>query len=216
MSESTVPIKNLILFPSIVTLAVTMLRLIGEMQNWAPGLFSKAAGGGGALIGISWLILVFGAWFGWRLTKMGHGAPNPLKASGLAFITGLLLAVASFGAGQVAGQNAFFGVFILGSIGAIFVTRGLWPQLWKTLLIYAFAARIPVALVMLAAVFGNWGTHYDVPPPGFPETYSPLMKWFLIGLVPQMTLWIYMTVVGGLITGGIAGAIAGRKAGSER
>ena len=178
------------------------------MQNWSPSLFGKAAGGGGSLIGISWLIFVFGGWFGWRLTLMGHGAENPLKVSGLAALVVLVVGVASFGIGQVAGQNAFFGVFIVGAIVAIFLTRTLWPALWQTLLAYAFAARIPVALLMLVAILGNWGTHYDVPPPGFPDTYSPFVKWLLIGLLPQLTLWIYMTVVGGMVTGGIAGAIA--------
>ena len=211
MSEPEPKVKDLILIPSVITLAITLLRLVGELQNWSPSLFSKTAGGGGSLIGISWLILVFGAWFGWRLTKMGHGAQNPLKVSGLAFLVGLTLSLAAFGIGQAFGQNALFAVFILGSIVAVFATKSLWPALWRTLLAYAFAARIPVAIVMLVAIFANWGTHYDVPPPGFPDTYSPFMKWFLIGLLPQMTIWIYMTVIGGLVAGGIAGAIARKK-----
>ncbi|MEO5762347.1 MAG: hypothetical protein ABIR28_08550 [Vicinamibacteria bacterium] len=196
--------------PSLITLAITVLRAAGELQNWSPGLFNKSPGGGGALIGISWLILVFGGWFGLRLTRMGYGAARPLRVSGLALLVGITLGLVSFGIGQVAGQNAFFLVFMAGSIVAIFLTRNLWPELWKTLLAYAFAARIPVALLMLFAILGNWGTHYDVPPPGFPE-YSPFVKWFLIGFLPQMTLWIYMTVVGGLVAGGVAGAVAGRK-----
>ncbi len=211
MNEARVPIKELILIPSLITLAITVLRLVGELQNWSPALFSRAAGGGGSLIGISWLILVFGAWFGWRLTRMGHAASSPLKASGLAFLVGLVVGFGSFGVGQVGGQNALFAAFILGSVAAIFLTRGLWPALWQTLLAYAFAARVPVALLMLVAILGNWGTHYDVPPPGFPDTYSPFVKWVLIGLLPQLTIWIYMTVIGGLVAGGVAGAIAGRK-----
>ena len=211
MTESRPSIKELIFIPSVITLVITVLRLAGELQNWAPSLFSRAAGGGGSLIGISWLILVFGAWFGWRLTRMGHGASSPLKVSGLAFVVGLVVSLASFGMGKVAGQNGLFAALILGSIVAILLTRTLWPALWQTLLAYAFAARIPVALLMLIAILGNWGTHYDVPPPGFPDTYSPFVKWFLIGFLPQMTIWIYMTVIGGLVTGGIAGAIAGRK-----
>jgi hypothetical protein len=210
MTSAHPSIKELILVPSLITLAITVLRLVGELQNWAPALFSKAAGGGGALVGISWLILVFGAVFGWRLTRMGHGAASPLKVSGLAFLVGAAVTVCSFGIGQVAGQNALFGAFILGSIAAVYLTRSLWPALWRTLLAYAFAARIPVALVMLVAILGNWGTHYDVPPPNFPE-YSPFVKWVLIGLLPQMTIWIYMTVIGGLVTGGIAGAVAAKK-----
>ncbi len=211
MTDTRPSVKELILVPSLITLGITLLRLVGELQNWSPGLFSRAAGGGGSLIGISWLILVFGAWFGWRLTRMGYGASSPLKASGLAFLVGLAVGFGSFGIGQIGGQNAFFGAFICGSIAAIFLTRNLWPALWRTLVAYAFAARIPVALLMLVAILGNWGTHYDVPPPGFPDTYSPSVKWVLIGLLPQLTIWIYMTVIGGLVAGGIAGAVAGRK-----
>ena len=196
---------------SLITLGVTVFRLVGEFLNWSPALFSRAAGGGGSLVGISWLIFLFGAWFGWRLTRMGHGAANPLKVSGLAFLVGLAVGFGSFGIGQIGGQNAFFAAFICGAIAATFLTRSLWPSLWQTLLVYAFAARIPVALLMLVAILGNWGTHYDVPPPGFPDAYSPFVKWLLIGLLPQLTIWVYMTVIGGLVAGGIAGAVAGRK-----
>ncbi len=210
--SSAVPVKDLILVPSLITLAITVLRLVGELLNWSPALFSKAAGGGGSVVGISWLILVFGAWFGWRLTQMGHGAASPLKVTGQALVAGLVVGFGAFGIGQVAGQNGLFAAFVLGSIAAVVFTKRLWPALWKTLLAYAFAARVPVAIVMLIAILGNWGTHYDVPPPNFPDTYSPFVKWFLIGFVPQMTIWIYLTVVGGLLTGGIAGAIGRKRA----
>ena len=207
-----VPVKDLILVPSLITLAITVLRLVGELQSWSPALFSKAAGGGGSPIGISWLILVFGAWFGWRLTQLGHGASGPLKVSGIALVVGLVVGFAAFGIGRLAGQNGIFAALMLGSIVAVLATKNLWPALWKTLLAYAFAARVPVAILMLVAILGNWGTHYDVPPPNFPDSYSPLVKWVLIGLLPQMTLWIYMTVVGGLLAGGIAGALARKRA----
>jgi hypothetical protein len=98
-------------------------------------------------------------------------------------------------------QIAGFAVFCL---AAIAVAWNGWPALAKTLLSYGLAARIPVAIVMLIAIFGNWGTHYDVTPPDwqYPDM-GPLPKWFLIGLVPQLTLWVYLTVVGGMILGGL-------------
>jgi len=204
-----VPVKDLILVPSLITLAITVLRLVGELQNWSPSLFGKAAGGGGSLVGISWLIVVFGFYFGWRLTREGHPADSPGKLVGLSLLAVLVVGFAAFAAGKIS-QNAFFGVFILGSIAALALTARLWPALWKTLLAYAFAARIPVVIVMLFAILGNWGTHYDVPPPNFPA-YSPIVKWVLIGVVPQLTLWIYMTVVGGLFFGGLAGLMARRR-----
>ncbi len=48
-------IGKLILVPAVITLAVTILRLVGELENWSPLFFNKHAGGGGALIGTQWL-----------------------------------------------------------------------------------------------------------------------------------------------------------------
>lgn len=50
---NTSRLTSLILIPALLTLAITLLRLAGELLNWAPALFNKAAGGGGALVGIT-------------------------------------------------------------------------------------------------------------------------------------------------------------------
>jgi hypothetical protein len=63
---------------------------------------------------------------------------------------------------------------------------------------------------MLVAILANWGTHYDVMPPNVPEMTPALYKWFMIGLLPQMTIWLWFTVVVGGLFGIVAGAIAGR------
>ncbi len=59
---------------------------------------------------------------------------------------------------------------------------------------------------MLAAIFGNWGTHYDVAPPDgqYVNQMAPIVKWFWIGMLPQATIWIMFTVVIGLIFGALA------------
>jgi hypothetical protein len=82
--------------------------------------------------------------------------------------------------------------------------------MYKTILAYAFAARIPVVLVMLVAILGDWGTHYDVLPPGAPAMTS-LVKWFVIGVVPQMTFWIAFTVLVGNLFGSVAVALVGKS-----
>src|SRR5260221_11910838 len=41
---------SLILVPSIITLAILILRTVGELQHWAPAFFNRNAGGGGALV----------------------------------------------------------------------------------------------------------------------------------------------------------------------
>jgi hypothetical protein len=63
---------------------------------------------------------------------------------------------------------------------------------------------------MLAAMLSNWGTHYDVAPPDFPAM-STLAKWFTIGLAPQLTIWVWYTIVFGGLFGIAAAAIARRK-----
>ena len=47
-NDASVRPGQLILVPAVITLAVTLLRLVGELQDWSPALFSKAPGGGGA------------------------------------------------------------------------------------------------------------------------------------------------------------------------
>jgi len=204
---------KLILVPAVITLAVTLLRLVGELQGWSPLFFNRSAGGGGALVGIAWLVPVFGAYFGWKLTRAGSGPGGTGRALGLTLLALALVPVLGFLAFQAGvDQNSFtaFGVFVAGSIAALLIALRAWPALGRTLFSYGLAARIPVALVMLAAIFGNWGTHYDVAPPNLPEM-SPLAKWFTIGLVPQLTIWIAYTVVVGALFGIAAAAVARRK-----
>jgi hypothetical protein len=204
----------LILIPAVITLAVTLLRLVGELQHWSPVLFNPAAGGGGSPVGISWLIPLFGIYFGWKLNARGEGPSSGWKAAGLA----LLAAVgASIVIGAAVGMKLPFlgmlALFAIVSWGAIAVAFRGWPALGRTLLAYAFAARIPVAIIMVIAMYGNWGTHYDVAPPDQPQVaaMAPLVKWFWIGFLPQATVWIYLTVVGGMIVGGVTAALAGRR-----
>ena len=211
-NDASVRPGQLILVPAVITLAVTLLRLVGELQDWSPALFSKAPGGGGSPVGISWLVLVFGAWFGWKLGKAGQGPGAVGRALGLALLAFALLPVLGFAAnalGMSQQSMSMFAVYVVGSILGLVVGLRAWPALGRTLLVYAFAARVPVVLVMLAAILGNWGTHYDVPPPGAPEM-SGLWKWFLIGVVPQMSIWIWFTVALGSLVGIVAGAVASR------
>jgi hypothetical protein len=100
------------------------------------------------------------------------------------------------------------------SLAMAFLPWKAWPELGRTLLAYALAARIPVVLVMLVAIFGNWGTHYDVLPPNPPPNLlaaGPLARWFWIGLLPQMTIWIANTVLVGTIFGAALVALARPK-----
>ena len=212
--ESSLQPGRLILVPAVITFAVTLLRLVGELSGWSPALFNREAGGGGALVGISWLVPVFGAWFGWKLARSGAGPGKVGRALGIAVLAFALMPVIGFLAVKVVGLSTesftAFGVFVVISIVGIVIGLRAWPALGRVLFQYALAARVPVILVMLVAMLGNWGTHYDVAPPNFPAM-STLAKWLTIGVLPQLSIWIWFTVVVGMIFGIVAAALATRR-----
>jgi hypothetical protein len=205
-----VPLKSLILAPALITLAVTILRLVGELQHWSPRLFSREAGGAGALVGIVWLVPIFGFYFAWKLAKAGvaPGAGRVIGHGALAF--GLMVLAVAVASKTLASQGAQFGVFLVVSLVAAWIAYRGWPALGRTLLVYGLAARIPVALVMLVAILATWGTHYDVAPPNFPAM-APLVKWLMIGLVPQLFMWIPFTIYAGMLCGGLVLLAVGRR-----
>jgi hypothetical protein len=90
------------------------------------------------------------------------------------------------------------------------VAFAAWPGLGRPLLAYALAARAPVALLMLLAIYRGWGTHYDVPPPGFPAM-PPLKMWLWNGLLPQATIWVAWTMVTGTLAGALGWFAASRR-----
>jgi hypothetical protein len=209
---NAVAIKKLIVVPAVITLAVTLLRLLGELMRWSTTLFNPAPGGGGAIVGIAWLVPVFGVYFALKLAAAGERPSGAGPAIGYPLLGFALLPAAGFAAtklGAPPNSLPLFAVFVVISIlGALVAFRG-WPALGRTLLAYGLAARIPVAIVMLLAMLGNWGTHYDAPPPGFPDM-GPLSKWLLIGALPQLTIWIWFTMAVGALFGGIALAVRSR------
>jgi hypothetical protein len=205
MPDSKPSLRELLLVPTLITLAVTLLRLAGELRRWSPSLFSREAGGGGSLVGIVWLIPIFGVLFALRLDAAGDGPPGIGKALGravLAFAFNMAVfaaAVALFPKLPVA-QLAVFGV---GSWVAIALARPGWPSLWRVLLAYGLAARVPVVVVMFLAIFLGWDSHYAKPRPDFPSM-GPWGLFFWTGLLPQLSIWIYLTVVGGILFGALA------------
>lgn len=209
-------IKQLILVPAIISFAVTILRLVGELNDWSPTLFSRAPGGGSSIVGITWLVPIFGVYFAMRLIHDGHTPKSNVKTALLAIagaFVGMGLIVPFIGRGPT-DPLAVVMMFVGAGIG-VALQRIAWPELFRTLLAYAFAARIPVAIVMLVAILGDWGTHYDVPPPGGLPEMSPLAKWFFIGAVPQFSFWILFTVVIGSLSGGITALVLKAKSRSE-
>jgi hypothetical protein len=212
MSDSKTSIKSLIFIPSVVTLAITILRLIGELNHWSETWFNPSAGGGGAVIGIVWLAPIFGIYFAVKLSSAGQGPVSAWRPVLFALL-GIVVVVISFAAGAVIskdpGSLASLGLILVGSIIAIALQRSPWPSLFRVLLAYGYAARIPVAILMFFAIRGNWGTHYDAPPPRFPEM-SWFPKWIVIGVLPQLVFWVTFTVVTGVLAGAVVAALSHR------
>ena len=200
--------RRLILVPAIITLVVTLLRLTGELRGWSPRLFSPEAGGGGALFGIWLLAPVFGVYFALKLVRAGQAPQSGWKVALMAIISVAVIAAIvwlTFSAiSNLIVQIPLFGLLAL--VAAVFLMRKTWPALYSTLVSYGLAARIPVVVLMFFAIMGNWGTHYDGPPPDFPET-GPFVEWLLTGLFPQLTFWIAFTIIMGMLFGGVAAAL---------
>ena len=206
MSESNfaVSTRRLILGPALITLAITLLRLIGEVNRWSPTLFNREAGGGGALVGIVWLVPILGVYFARKLLAAGRGPASRGRAIGQA-LAGVALFAVLF-AVTVRVVHTMGGRLIMINLAAAlaaWVACGGWPALGRTVFYYALTARIPVAIVMLVAMASEWGTHYELGPPGFPN-YNLVPKWIFIGLVPQLFFWVGFTVVVGCLFGSAA------------
>src|SRR5712671_6511840 len=70
-SQGSVSTARLILLPALISVAVTTLRLVGELQHWSSRWFSTDTGGivpDGVswVIGISWMAPLFGIYFALR------------------------------------------------------------------------------------------------------------------------------------------------------
>ena len=214
--EETKPvcITSLVTIPALITLGITILRLVGELEHWPKLLFSPAVGGGLAIVGISWLPIIFGPYFALKLAGVGDRPSGIGKAIGFTLCGLVVLGLGIVLAGATAKHLSILTVVAyLVMLVAAFIPGIGWRSLGNALLAYAFAARIPVVIVMLLAMRGNggqgWGTHYDASPPNFP-LHSFGAKFFFIGVLPQLTWWIAWTVIVGAILGVIVAAIAGR------
>jgi hypothetical protein len=210
MTPTTRPsVACLILVPSLITLAITILRLVGELQRWSPLFFSRAAGGGWAIVGISWLPFIFGPYFALKLSSAGEGPKSTWKALGLIVLAILVCmggGVVGFApAIKIPAKELLAYLLMAGSLAFPFLA---WRVLAKVLVAYAYAARIPVAIVMFFAIRGNWGTHYDAVSPEYHRPLTLWPKYFHIGLLPQLIAWVAFTVIIGVLFGIIVAAVA--------
>jgi hypothetical protein len=199
---------RLVFAPAIITLAVTLLRLAGELNLWSETFFTRSMGA--SLVGIAWLAPVAGIYFAHRLVKSGTGPTSFMSSVGYSLLGVIVLLVCAFAPGILKIHHGFYDRLIYGwsfFVVAALVARRGWPQLFKALLLYGCAARIPVAIIMFLAYRGNWGTHYDAVPPDMPAM-GLIAKYLWLGFFPQLTLWVAYTVLAGMLFGTIVSGIA--------
>jgi hypothetical protein len=199
-------IPSLVLVPAVLTLIVSILRLVGQINGWNPTVFGQPeAGGGGALLGISWLIFVFGLWFGIRLQRGGAGPRSPARAFGIS-----LFAIAVVFGGMALLQNMELMWFpdeehpgeprglqwMLGLMGVgCLIAFVAWGRAALVLLVYGLLARIPVVVITWLAMGKDWNTHYTKIPTFFTNVADADRLSFL--LMPQVLFWPGLTILFG-------------------
>lgn len=223
MSAKPAGTLSLVVVPAVVTFAVTVLRLLGEISGWSPKFFPTVGPGPDSdqgLIGITALIPVFGFWFGWRLRRQTGGPAHAGKAA-LGYLLGGVVLIGCFLGAKAAGLITLPSAeapgvptglpWAAGCVAAgVIVMLVAWPRLSATLLLYAVFARLPVVLVTYLAVANDWGTHYEKLPQDFVLPDGVDKATFLC--VPQVTFWPAVTVFAGGLAGCLAAALARRKA----
>jgi hypothetical protein len=208
---------KLILVPTLISIAITLLRLRGELQHWSEKWFNTDTGGitpSGVswIVGITWLAFPFGIYFAWKLASADEAPTRLSKSIGLA-ILGLIVAVGGLrlippriGTGF---PRILIVIWLIMVVAALIQFSG-WPSLFKTLWAYGVASRGVVVVVMFLAMRGNWGTHYDYV--GMPPQFQ-LGFWrgfFWLAFFPQLVFWVAFTVLIGSV-GGLFGAALARR-----
>ena len=208
---------KLILVPTLISIAITLLRLSGELQHWSEKWFSTDTGGiapSGVswIIGITWLAFPFGIYFAWKLVSVGEAPPHPAKSISCA-VLGLIVALGGLRfippLVPIGFPRILIVIWLIMVVAALIQSPG-WPSLFKTLLAYGVASRAVVVVVMFAAMRGNWGTHYDYV--GMPPQFQ-LGFWrgfFWLAFFPQLVFWVAFTILIGSV-GGLFGAAMARR-----
>lgn len=207
MTDSPGSTLSLILWPSVITLLVSVGRLVGEANDWAP----TKAGGSGFWFGITWLGFLLGIWFAFRLR--GEGSSPRVRLPWLWTLLSLLPLVAAAAwrmpitaeleqneAGLDALRTTAITFACAASIAAA-VNFFVWRRLAWTLFAYAIPARLTVIVLTWIA------KHFDIPshytkfgPKGFVRDMEGTV---VSATIMQLGFWAPITIVFGTLLGGL-------------
>ena len=188
-----------------------------ELQGWV----TNESGGGGALLGITWCIFVFGGWFGWRLSRAGS-APT-IKPAWLWTLLPVLAVVGTFfwrmrgvdmtdksEAAQAALQETLqLAAMVAG--GGLLLGFAVWTKLAWTLFAYGLFARAGVMAITWLAKDRGWNTHYTkLGPAGLEKDMAETLA---MTSFAQFCFWVPVTVVFGMFVGSLFAGRARTKKG---
>lgn len=216
MSKPSGPtILQLVLLPAVITALVSIARVYAEVHDHV----AATSGGAGALLGITWLVAPFGAWFGYALARSGNG-PR-LRPAALWYAVALLpvfgaVALGFSGldqgdtseAGYQALRSAVLTIAVAGAVCATFALF-VWWRLSLALLLYGFLARLVVVAIAYVAKTNGWDTHYTkFGPAGIERDLGDTM---VSACISQFGFWVPFTILVGGVFGGLAAALGRRK-----
>jgi hypothetical protein len=208
-TNSRFSIVRLALGPILLTLGVTLLRLVGELRGWPGPWFDKNSG----LVGITWFLPpIFGFYFAWKLWGKGERIDRVGRAVALGALGVVLNQIVEATVFEYAPISIYSMLVILWIVAIVsaYLQYLAWPALFKTLMVYGMGARIPVVIVMFFALRGHWGTHYDRPAGPYKLSFWPEFLWF--GFFEELIYWVSFTVAMGSLAGGVAAIVAKRRA----
>lgn len=199
--SATFSAMRILTVPSLIAIGVTVTRLIGELRHWPRPLVNPDVCGK-AILGIIWLVPIFGVYFAMKLWRSHQ--PSRLRLAIALSVAGLLLKI--LGTSIMERQGAYLPRMSLNfvvTLAGLLLQFRAWPELAKILLAYGYLSRIPVAIVQFLAMRGAWGTHYDALDADFPKIgFWP--SYLRVAFVPNIFFMEAYTVIVGALIGSMA------------
>jgi hypothetical protein len=216
MASGPPALSRLIVWPSVLTLIVSLMRFILEVET---DLVDSGSGGGGSVLGITWLVFVFGAYFGLRLAASGSTPRlRPAWVFALCAFVAMAGAVAwgfadvdrdDRSAAAFEGLRGIVYLIAAAACGASILSFVVWPRLALVCLCYAIPARLTVIGLTALAKAMAWDSHYTkLGPAGIEAGMTETMT---AASVAQLGFWVPFTVVGGVLAGSVFGRSRPRR-----